>query len=90
MNTASIIEKIDQEIARLQLAKSYLLGTSITKGPGRPKGSAIVSVGRRSGAKPVKRRLSSEGRARIAAAQKARWAKARKATKAAAKKSVSR
>jgi hypothetical protein len=50
--------------------------TKTKKRPGRPKGTAAPV------AKPKqKRKISSEGLARIAAAQKARWAAQRKAAK---------
>ena len=60
----SIIEAIDAEIERLQEAKSLLGG-----GPGSKPIKA---------AKPARRKMSAEGRARIAAAHKARWAKAKR------------
>ena len=79
MDTTIIIEQIDAEISRLQLAKVLLTGTDVERGPGRPKVSAIVY--KQVAAKRTKRVMSAEGKARIAAAQKARWAKAKKAAK---------
>jgi hypothetical protein len=68
MNTNEIIEAIDAEIQRLQEAKALLDGAA----PSSRKPMA---------AKPGKRTMSAEGRARIAAAQKARWARAKRAGK---------
>ncbi len=78
MNTKSLISEIDAQIAKLEEAKTVLLGldSSPTKGKrGRPKGS-----GTKKAAAPKKRRkMSPEGRAKIAAAQRKRWAAAKKA-----------
>jgi hypothetical protein len=73
-----IVAQIDEEIARLQHARSLLAASGISValpavGRGRPKkdsGATAVS-------KPVKkkRNLSPDGRARIAEAVKRRWAK---------------
>jgi hypothetical protein len=76
MAISSVVQEIEQEIARLQEAKRLL------------EGGAVGSSGRRTaiakaGARP-KRVLSAAGRKAIAAAQKARWAKVRKAQRAAA------
>jgi hypothetical protein len=55
---------IQEKIAALQDELSrYLGGSSVSRGPGRPRKSG----------------MSAAGRARIAAAQRARWAKARAA-----------
>jgi hypothetical protein len=70
MNMKPHIAVIDQQIAKLQHAKTVLLGLYSTPArgkPGRPKGSG----------KP-KRKLSAEARAKIAAAQKKRWAASKK------------
>ncbi len=74
MDTNSIIQAIDKEIAALQSARAIL-----AKGMSGQNGT---SASAESGAKK-KRRLTPEGRARIAEAVKRRWAKQRKATKAA-------
>lgn len=79
MNTESIITQIDAEISRLQQAKTILSGVSVKKLVGRPTGSRQEAAT----AKPAKRVMSAEGKARVAAAQKARWAKVRKAAKTA-------
>jgi hypothetical protein len=86
MNTESIIDALDTEIARLQEVKSLLTATSrnsqtgVFKGAtGRPKKAASVAA-------PTKRTgLSPEARERIAEAQRARWAKVRRDAKKAAK-----
>jgi hypothetical protein len=67
METADILAALDEEIRRLQQAKTILTDHSKT---------ATSSRSLRK-----KRHLSPEARAKIAAAQKARWAKAKKATK---------
>jgi hypothetical protein len=72
MDTTPIIQFIDAEIARLEQAKAILNGQPRQK-RGRPSSKGTPET-----AKPVRRRMSPEGRARIAAAQKARWAKARR------------
>jgi hypothetical protein len=79
MTTIEIISAVDEEISKLQQARSLLTEypdptpSAIRRGPGRPK--KAVS------AKPVKRVLSPEAKARIAAAQKKRWAAHKKAAK---------
>jgi hypothetical protein len=76
MNTKSLIADIDKQIAKLQNARTVLLGLDSTpaKGKrGRPKGSPNKKA-----AATKKRKISAEGRARIAAAQKKRWAAAKK------------
>lgn len=77
MNTENIISQIDAEISRLQQAKTILAGISTSKLVGRSSGSNIKTIT----AKPDKRGMSAEGKAKIAKAQKARWAKVRKAAK---------
>ena len=66
-----MIEALDAEIARLEEARRLLAG--IFTGSKRGRGG-MSGGGKR-------RKISTEGRARIAAAQKARWAKAKKAGK---------
>jgi hypothetical protein len=72
MNTQDIISAIDAEIARLQSARSLLIGTASGKRRGRPPASAGA---------PKKRTMSAAGRKRIAAAQRQRWAKQKAAEK---------
>jgi hypothetical protein len=74
MDTTAIIQFIDAEIARLEQAKAVLNGHTTPAKRGRPIGSGANPQT----AKPVRRKISPEGRARIVAAQKARWAKAKK------------
>jgi hypothetical protein len=72
----SIIDAIDEEIARLREVRSLLARTS------RIADSRQVSKAKAAAAKKrSKRRLSPEARARIAEAQRKRWAAARKAKK---------
>jgi hypothetical protein len=85
MNTASILNQLREERARLDAAINALeqLDGTPTRKPGRPKGGAAFEFGAN---KPTRRgrHLSAAGRARIAAAAKARWArvKAEKPVKA--------
>lgn len=76
MALKDILAEIDEEIARLQQAKSLLAASGGSIAPavrrGRPKKNAASPTL----AKPAKkkRNLSPEGRARIAEAVKRRWA----------------
>jgi hypothetical protein len=74
MDTTPIIQFIDAEIARLEQAKTLLNGQTEPAKRGRQIGSGATPRT----AKPVRRKISPEGRARIVAAQKARWAKAKR------------
>ena len=70
------IAEIDRQIAKLEHAKTVLLGLDSTpsKGKrGRPNGSGPKGTRTAKG-----RKLSAEARAKIAAAQKKRWAAAKK------------
>ncbi len=79
MEVNRIIAEIDAQISKLQQARELLAGTTstISSGPGRPKGSKNVKA---AASKPAarKRKLSPEGRKRIAEAMKRRWAERRK------------
>jgi hypothetical protein len=70
MDTSEIIDAIDAEIRRLQIARALLLDGTRTSKP-----AAELSP------KPVRWKMSAVGRARIAEAQKARWANVKKAGK---------
>ena len=76
MALKGIIAELDQEIARLQKAKSLLISSTGAVAPterrGRPKRSAEATTPNKAAKK--KRNLSPEGRARIAEAVKRRWA----------------
>ena len=81
MDVSKILSEIDAEIARLQQARSAIIGLGgtapvVKAKRGRPKGS----VNAPKAAKPArrKRKLSPEGLKRIQEAQKKRWAEARK------------
>lgn len=74
MHLAKILAEIDQEIARLQQAKSLLTGSAPVKKRGRAAAAAETTTSKR------KRNLSPEGRKRIAEAVKKRWERQRKAT----------
>jgi hypothetical protein len=76
MAISSVVQEIEQEIARLEEAKRLLEGGSLSASGRRATKSK--------GAPATKRTLSAAGRKAIAAAQKARWAKVRRAQKAAA------
>jgi hypothetical protein len=71
MDTTEVIQTIDAEIARLEKARALLNSQTASPKRGRP-------VSSKPAAKPQRRKISAEGRARIAAAQKARWAKAKR------------
>jgi hypothetical protein len=78
-----ILAGIDQEIARLQHARSLLAGDQPRRG--RPRGSTSAKKATKAvkTAKPAgrkKRKLSAEGRKRIADAMRKRWAERKKAT----------
>jgi hypothetical protein len=77
MDMKAVIANLDAEIAKLQHAKTTLLGIDSTsetpaKRRGRPKGSGTKT------AKRQRRTMPPESRAKIAAAQKKRWALAKK------------
>jgi hypothetical protein len=80
MKLDAILSAIDDEINKLQQARSMLIATAPSprkKRAGRPKGSKPAAT-----AAPAKKRvLSAEARKRIAAGQKKRWAAAKKSTK---------
>lgn len=87
METSEIIAHIDTEIIRLKTARTILAGVT-----GTEKLTAVVSSSESSvktASKPVKGKMSAEGKAKIAKAQKARWAKVRKAAKKAGAKTAS-
>ena len=65
MDTQTILQALDQEIARLLQVRRLLAGY---------EGSSASS---KAAAAPVRKKgtMSVEGRARVAAAQRARWAK---------------
>jgi hypothetical protein len=75
MDTSSIVAALDEEIARLQNARSLLAGSASPKRGGRPPQSkpAVTRA-------PKRRTLSPEARKKIADAQRKRWAKQRKVT----------
>ncbi len=82
MDVTRILAEIDSEIARLQQARSAIVGLGgLSEKPrrGRPKGSVNVAKAVVAGkATKRKRNLSPEGRRRIAEAMKRRWAERRK------------
>ena len=65
MDLEAIVQSIDEEIERLQRARSLLTGHTAPLKRGLPHSDPA----RKRGA------MSPEGRARVAAAQRARWAK---------------
>ena len=81
MKVEEILAGIDQEIARLQHARTLLAGDQPRRG--RPRGSMSKKAVKTSKtAKPTahkKRKLSAEGRKRIAEAMRKRWAERKKA-----------
>jgi hypothetical protein len=67
MQTKQILTLLDQEISKLKKVRALLAGVQPMIAP------AIAKK-----AKPAKRQISPEGKARIVAAQKKRWAAKRK------------
>jgi hypothetical protein len=75
MELSKILKLLDEEIGRLEQARSLLIdGNVIKRGPGRPKGSLGKPV-----EKKKARKLTPEGRKRIAEAVRRRWAAQKKA-----------
>ena len=91
MDLQEIVGQIDAEIARLQQAKTILLGVAASgsqiahaatvvgakRKPGRPAKTTFVGVA----ASPKRRTISAEAKERIRQAQIKRWAAAKKAAK---------
>jgi hypothetical protein len=76
MQVSHIISIIDIEIARLQQARSLLLGVDGKKVKNR--GTLAASTKKATG----KRRLSAEGRRKLSEALKKRWAERKKSAAA--------
>ena len=74
MQSTEIIAVLDQEIARLQQARTLLGGSEPTRRRGRPKGSTSTTPATTASNGKKKNTMTAEGRASIARAQKARWA----------------
>jgi hypothetical protein len=72
MQITEMISAVDQEIARLQLARTLLAGESVLVRHGAMPAKA---------AEKAKRVLSPEAKERIASGQRKRWAEAKKAAK---------
>jgi hypothetical protein len=86
VNSEQIIATLDDEISRLQHARTLIAQSASGKGPGR-------SHVRASTTKPKTRTLSAAARERIAAAQRKRWAAQKKqanVTRVAAKEAPKR
>jgi hypothetical protein len=84
MALKDIVAQIDEEVARLQQARSLLAASGIAVAlPAVRRGRPKTHGGTPALLKPAKkkRNLSPEGRARIAEAVKRRWAKQKAATK---------
>jgi hypothetical protein len=77
MDRNEIVAALDDEISRLQRARSLLTGTK------RNVTQAVTSFafGANQGKTRKRRKLSAEARARISAAQKKRWAAQKKSTR---------
>ncbi len=72
MDMTTLLAAIDEEIKKLEEARSILNGMAAS--------GAKTSLPKKAGGRK-RRRLSAEGRARIAAAQRKRWAAKKKAEK---------
>jgi hypothetical protein len=84
MALKDIVAQIDEEVARLQQARSLLAASGIAVAlPAVRRGRPKMHGGTPTLLKPAKkkRNLFPEGRARIAEAVKRRWAKQKAATK---------
>jgi hypothetical protein len=79
-----ILAELDQEIARLQQARTLLAGGTIGKTKGPAKSTGLVAAVAASS--PKTRKLTPEGRKRIAEAMKKRWAERKKLAAAKAAK----
>ncbi len=77
MEVKEIVAELDQEIARLQQARTLLAGGAAAKKTVPSKKSA-GTVAKVAASSPTKRKLTPEGRKRIAEAMKKRWAERRK------------
>ncbi|WP_213807756.1 hypothetical protein [Granulicella sp. dw_53] len=81
----NIVEKIDAEIARLQMARAALVGTTtpaqLSPRHAKELTATLKKVPGAASTTFKKRKMSAAGRARIAAAQKARWAKLKRTVK---------
>ena len=80
MELKDILAELDQEIARLQQARTLLGGEVAKKRVAAKKRTAVVKPA------PKKRKLTPEGRKRIAEAMKRRWAERKKQAAAKATK----
>ena len=80
MELKDILAELDQEIARLQQARTLLGGEVAKKRVPAKKKTAVVKPA------PKKRKLTPEGRKRIAEAMKRRWAERKKQAAAKAAK----
>jgi hypothetical protein len=83
VQVSQILIEIDNEIARLQQARSLLAGEGARGARGVKRGKAAVKR-----APSKKRKMSAEGRRRIAEAMKRRWAERRKEASAKAAKNT--
>ena len=86
MDVSRILSEIDAEIARLQQARSALVGLSASGTVGARRGRPKGSVNKNKTKTRKKRNLTPEGRKRIADAMKRRWAERRAAAKGSNKK----
>ncbi len=96
MDVQAIIDDIDRQFVQMRRVRELFV--SIMEGdapnakrPGRPKGPSNKAaekgaVAPKKAAKPAKRTMSAEGKARIAAAQKKRWAAQKQAQEPATRK----
>lgn len=74
MQLSQILSEIDNEIERLQQARTLLTGPLVVS----PKRREIPTPTRAAKKRTGKRKLSAEGRRKISEALKARWAERKK------------
>ena len=74
MNTAKMIEALDEELARLRQIRNLLAGDTPAEPEKRRRGRPAKATTKPVAPEAKKRNLSDEARQRIAEAQKRRWA----------------
>ena len=81
MNTAKMIEALDEELARLRQIRDLLAGDVPEEPEKRKRGRPAKTAAKPAAPVAKKRNLSDEARQRIAEAQKRRWAAQKQDTK---------
>jgi hypothetical protein len=82
MNLETMLEQLDEEIARLEQARALLTSGSHGEKSRAPATAKAAEPTAKAATTGGKRTMSAKGRKAIAAAQRARWAKAKASAKA--------